>query len=423
MPYGFPYQDNDHDNIDDRTGMSYGDFMRATSEQRSNAEFQRRNRNPFVDEDGDGLHDRTGQTETDFSFASDRERDAAAENVAAQRGRDAYSEYESSGQRTADLDAGRTPMRNDGRGLASGSGGGGGGGAGGGGSGTENYDNLDQWQRDSAGTLLWGGISGANAAVDAARAQDAENRNRATWNDLANYAPTANDLAVDYGQEGYINGPKTVHMAGATGDTAAMEAERRALQGFEDVYRNGGMTAGDRARMQQGEAEMGRAMRSQREADMSSLRARGMGGSGAAIASTLGAQQAGTDMLAGREQQMQIAAQDRAMQALAGAGNMSGRMRASGWEEDTTRRGALDDFNRWNTDYERGREGRNQAWRAQTGESRSNARQQAYENRERQAAGATNQYSTDVSRRQNEGQRADQNDQNIWGAIGEAFDL
>lgn len=415
-----PWIDEDGDGFHDSTGESPSEYARrasseptaapprSESEIRSDAEGNYAGGSrTWADADGDGYHDRSGESRRVYDIRRQAESDRDA------REEDAYID---GGGRTRDLDSGRDP-RVDPSNRTMHARDGGSGGSGGGGSSVSDFD------RDSADIPIWGWLSGAAGRRDAANAADAEARNRGIWSDLANYAPTANDLAVDYGQEGHVAGPKQVHMAGATGDAAAMEAERRALSGFEDIYRNGGMTAGDRARMQQGEAEMGRAMRSQRDADMASLRARGMGGSGAAVASMMGAQQGGADMLASREQQMQIAAQDRAMQALGAAGQMSGRMRASGWEEDTTRRGALDDFNRWNTDYERGREGRNQAWRGKTGESRSQARQQAYSNREQQAAGMTNQYATDTSRRQNEGQRDDDRNAGIMGALGEILDL
>jgi hypothetical protein len=350
----------------------------------------------YADADRDGRDDATGQTIDEWIAAAEdevltREREQANAqrlqgNREAERYADSYEEYESSGQRTRDLDAGRDPMRRPG----TGSGDSGGGAGGGGGPGEE-----EQWERDTRGIPIIGGPADARAAEREARRQEG------FWDDLENYWYAPEDLAVDYQEEGNIE----------AGWDPATEAEERALAGFEDIYSHGGLTGADRARLQQGEQEMGRAMRSQREADMSQLRARGLGGSGASIGAMMSAQQSGADMLANRELNMQQVAEQRAMEALSRAGSLGGQIRQ-----------ATDDYNRWNTDYSRDREQRNNVWRNRSRESTSEARRYAEERRERQTAGKTGQYSTDVSRRSGEAARNDENAKGVISAVGELID-
>lgn len=295
---------------------------------------------------------------------------------------------------------------------ALGGGGGGYGGGGGGGGGVSDFDEA------SADIPVWGWLSGASARRDAANAADAEARNRAIWGELADYMPTADDLAVEYEQEGFIGGPERSELGQAQADAGSITAQRDALRALQEVYQSGGMTAADRARQRMAQMETGRAMRANREADMAALQARGIGGGGADIASMLSAQSGGANALAMQDASMLQDAQRRALQAMQASGQAAGQMRGQSFDEAATRGSAVDDFNRWQTDYARGREGRNTGWRNRTRESRSEARETAYGMRERQASGMTNQYQGDQSRRLAEGQRQDATNQATAGLIG-----
>lgn len=266
---------------------------------------------------------------------------------------------------------------------------------------------ANPWDEDNADIPIWGWLTGAQARRDAARAQGEADRAESRWEDLSNFMPTPDDLAVQYEEEGSVGGPET-SIAGS-GDPESEAIERRALAGLMDIGESGGITDSDRARMQLGAMDVGRQARASREADMAALQARGMGGSGTQIASTLGASQAGIDGLYQRDAEIQARAQDRAMDALSQGGSFAGQMRGERFREG----GAQDDLNRWNTDYQRGREERNTRWRNRTNESRSESRQQAYENRERQAAGLTNQWQAASG-----GARADQRRQDEANQAG-----
>lgn len=277
---------------------------------------------------------------------------------------------------------------------------------------------LSDAEEVMADVPILGWLGGFGARRDAARAAAAENRNRRTWEDLADYAPSADDLWVQYEEEGFVAGPEESALAQARADRGSIEAQQDALRALQGVYQSGGMTEGDRARQQLARMQTGQAMRASREADLQQLQARGMGGSGAALASMLGAQQMGAQSLAAADAQMLMDAQSRALQAMQAAGGLGTQMRGQSFDESATRGSALDDFNQWQTDYARGREDRNTDRRNQTNESRAQSRQQAYDIRERQAAGMTGQYSTDSQRRLAEGQRKDDSDAAATNLIG-----
>jgi hypothetical protein len=266
---------------------------------------------------------------------------------------------------------------------------------------------MSDYDRVSSQIPIWNWLDGSSARAAEAQARAEEQRNRDIWGGLADWAPSADDLAVEYEQEGDVAGPGRSELGDARADQTSLRAQHAALRQMQDWSR-GDLTAADLAQrdaMQRGQAQMARG---QREALMQQAQARGMGGSGMALLSAQQADESATARSADYDAQLQAMAQQRALQALQGAGSLSSQMRGQSFGEDSTRRSAIDDFNRWQTDYQRGREQRNTGWRNQTRDSRSGARQQAYENRERAAAGMTNQYGTDVARRQGEAARRDQ---------------
>lgn len=296
-------------------------------------------------------------------------------------------------------------------------------GYGGGRDGSSAYDALDQWVKDTEGVPLIGGPADARAAE--ARAQDAEARNRAVWERLQATAPSVDDLAVNYYQESnedvygdLLGGPSQLEGLDARGSGH----QQAALAALQQMYTSGGWTdqdarvAADLRRL--GAMERGQQLRGANEAALQQMSARGMGGSGAELAARLSASQglAQSQAMADASTNaaLQQAAMARQMAALQGYGSMATGMR----DQEMARRSALDAYNQNNVDWRRGRESRNTAWANQGQESRSQARQQAYENRERAAAGMTNQYSTDVSRRNAEGNRRDRQNEQAMGALG-----
>ena len=173
---------------------------------------------------------------------------------------------------------------------------------------------------------------------------------QATIDDLLGYMPSLKDLTVRYEHEdvdAYL--PEGSEYSNL--DPGTRESQMRALAGMEDIYSSGGMTAADAARMQQAQAETGQWMAAQRAGNQAQSQARGIGGSGGELAGGLASAQQGAQSLGARDLAMQVQAQNRALQAMQGAGNLAGQAR----QNDMTRAGALDDFN---MDMSRERRGR-----------------------------------------------------------------
>lgn len=323
----------------------------------------------------------------DAERAAARADDPAAQQERLDRGEDRYGGM--------GADAGwRNPNNTGGGGAGGGGPGGPVGGGGGGGGGRE--AGLSEFDQTSADIPVWGWLSGSGSRRDAARNADAGARVEGMWSELGAYQPNANELAVDYASDDAQYDSRET-------DQAAMD-QAEALRAMQDVYRSGGITEGDRARQAQQEREIGRFMRSQRDADQQALNARGMGGGGAAVASMLNAQQSGVDALASRDAQIQIDAQQRALQAMQASGQQAGQIRS-----------AADDFNRWASTSRASATNR-------TRESRSNARQQAYENTERRVQGATGRMLDNQAGARQDQARQAENDRETAGAIGSVIE-
>lgn len=285
-------------------------------------------------------------------------------------------------------------------------------------SGSSSSGRASDFDEGSADIPIWGWLSGAQSRRDAARAESEADRAAAGWDELGNWMPTPDELAVDYEQSAYVGPDGELVSGDAAADPRSIEAQMDALRAMQEVYEGGGLTHADRARMALGRQEVGRDVRAQREADQSALAARGMAGSGQGVASMLAGQQYGAEALSGADAQMQMSAQQRALQAMQSAGSLGTQARGQSFDEDAHRRGSIDEWNRMNTEYRRDWTEGNTDRRNQSRESRSDARQTAYENRERQQAGRTNQWQSAAGGRRADQQRQDEANAAGAGAIG-----
>ena len=231
------------------------------------------------------------------------------------------------------------------------------------------------------GTFFLGDAGGSNARQAARRAARREYDRQAYIDQAESYLPSADDLWVQYEESEYVGPEGELQSGDAAASQEYIDAQDMALRQMQDVAAQGGLTAADRARMALSRQEIGRDVRAQREADQSALAARGMSGSGQGVASMLAGQQYGAQALSSADYEMQIAAQQRALQAMQQSGAMAAQARGASFDEDAYRRSAIDDFNRWNTEYRRGWNEDNTDRRNQTRESRRDSRQQTYENR------------------------------------------
>lgn len=182
------------------------------------------------------------------------------------------------------------------------------------------------------------------------------------------------------------------------GDVAAdprdLEAQRRALGSFRDIYDAGGYTGAERAQFQLAQRDAALDERSQRLAIEQNAAARGIGGSGLEMMGVLGAQQGAANRLSDAQNMQTIAGQQRALQALQAYGSMAGDMRSQGFNEASTRANALDAWNRGNVDL-----------RNQWTQRRGDAAQQGYQNLVTGTAGLTGQlgnYGSYMEGRENE---------------------
>lgn len=138
-------------------------------------------------------------------------------------------------------------------------------------------------------------------------------------------------------------------LAGAEADAGAIAAQRAALAQLSQIAQ-GGYTAEEAAAMQRMRMETAQQEQSQRQAVQQQMAMRGMAGSGAELAGQLAAQQGGANRMNEQQLETQAQAQRRALQALGMQGDLSSGMRGQSFDEESTRRGAADDFTRWNLD-------------------------------------------------------------------------
>lgn len=272
---------------------------------------------------------------------------------------------------------------------------------------------VSEFDSTSADIPIWGWLSGAQARRDAAEGDREAARNREYWDQLTDYMPTAEDLSVDYAGEDFIDGGESGWNAESDEDALGGRAMEDAL-GLMSSWAEGGFTDTDRAMMDESRRAESMRARGDREAALSALEARGMGGSGMDLMARMGADEAAAGRASSANTSLLAAAQQRQLNA---ANALSGMGRST-MESDDRRVSELDDWSRYNTDYAREREGRNTNRENESRESRAAANQGAYENRERAVAGATNQYSADVGRRAADGRREDESDEALGGLVG-----
>lgn len=276
-----------------------------------------------------------------------------------------------------------------------------------------------EWMRDHDDTVegipLYDEMSGAAARRERRRQDREAARNRSYWEALAGNAPTVDDLSVTYADEDFVAGGPSEWASTSETDAEGTGRVRDALAAFREFAR-GGLTDTDRAMMDEASRNEAMRARADREAAMSAAEARGMGGSGAALMSRMGADEAAHSRALGMHTDMLAAAQQRQFDATRAMSDVGRGLT----EMDDRRASALDAWNARESDYARGLEGRNTDRENRGRESRADAHQQAYENRERAVAGVTNQYSTDVGARR--AAREDEEDSNddIMRIIGAA---
>lgn len=131
-------------------------------------------------------------------------------------------------------------------------------------------------------------------------------------------------------------------------DPRLRQAQYDALDEMSRVGREGGMTAQDRARLAQIQQQTATADRGRRDAILQGMRSRGMGGSGSELLAQLQSAQAATDQSAMEGLNVEAMAEQRALDAMARAGQLGGQMRGQEFDEKSRIAQANDAFRQFN---------------------------------------------------------------------------
>lgn len=126
-------------------------------------------------------------------------------------------------------------------------------------------------------------------------------------------------------------------------------AQNRALQELQNIGNSGGLRLQDKAALQEAQMASTNRARGDRMAIEADMARRGMGSSGFALQSQLGAQQADADRNARSSLTAAASAQDRALQALIQGGQLGTQMRSQGFQEQSAKAQAQDAINRFNS--------------------------------------------------------------------------
>lgn len=125
-------------------------------------------------------------------------------------------------------------------------------------------------------------------------------------------------------------------------------SQNRALSSLEQVGNEGGLRLQDKAALQEAMLKGQVQDRGARQAIASQMAQRGQGGSGFDLQAQLEGQQAAGDRASQAGLSVAASAQDRALQALMGAGNLATQYRGQNFQEQSAKAQAQDAINRFN---------------------------------------------------------------------------
>lgn len=131
-------------------------------------------------------------------------------------------------------------------------------------------------------------------------------------------------------------------------DPGMRAAQMEALQGLQDVYQQGGLTAMDRSKIQQIQDEQSQFEKGQREAIMDNSRRRGVSGSGMEIAAQLMAQQEGANRAGRAGLDVAAMAQQRALEAMMQSGQLGGQIEDRSYGQQAQKAAAANEIAKFN---------------------------------------------------------------------------
>lgn len=132
-------------------------------------------------------------------------------------------------------------------------------------------------------------------------------------------------------------------------DVTQKSAQNRALSELEKVGYDGGLRLQDKAALQDSMLESQAKERGDRMGISADMSRRGLGGSGFEVAAQLQGQQGAADRNARGSLDIASKAQDRALQAIMGAGDMATKYRTQDFGEQSAKASAQDKINMFNT--------------------------------------------------------------------------
>lgn len=202
-----------------------------------------------------------------------------------------------------------------------------------------------------------GGILGnILSSGDREKAEEALRNNLALYNNIQ--APTLEQLKVTNLPEYQIQGqlsPEMVETIAAQSslmnkisvDPSLKEAQQAALQKLSTIG-NEGLTAQDRLALDQSTRKAAQENKSNQEAILQNMAARGQGGSGAELAAKLASSQAAADRANQEGLAIAAQAQQRALDAITRSGQLGGEMRTQDFNQQSAIAQAQDSINRFN---------------------------------------------------------------------------
>lgn len=137
-------------------------------------------------------------------------------------------------------------------------------------------------------------------------------------------------------------------LAGYEGDPRLRDSQMNSLDALSEIANSGGLTATDRARLNQINNENSAIERGNREAIMQGAQARGVGGSGLELAQQLISGQASAGRQADQGFNVAANAEQRALEALMQSGQLSGQIRGQDFDQEAKKAQAQDIINQFN---------------------------------------------------------------------------
>lgn len=132
-------------------------------------------------------------------------------------------------------------------------------------------------------------------------------------------------------------------------DAKQKAAQTKALSQLEEIGEEGGLRLQDKAALQDAQMDAQVAERSNREGIAADMARRGLGGSGFEVAAKLAGQQGGADRAANSSLKVAAMAQQRALDAIQGAGDLATKYRTQDFGEQGEKATAADRINAFNT--------------------------------------------------------------------------